>query len=289
MRKNIKYKVTILLSFLLITITAFETKRNDKPKIIPWHLGIQLWTFHLYPFITAIEKADSCKIKNIEAYSGQPIGGIYNDSFNVNMSDKSKFFVKNILSQKKMKLHYWGVLNPSGKKEWNKIFEFAKQMGIKVLVAEPLKEDLDYADSLAGMYSMKIAIHNHPKPAPYWAPQLVIEAMYKHPNIYACADIGHWVRSGLNPVECIKLLNGKIIDVHLKDVDGFNNIDANNMLLGKGIINLNGIFEALKKQKYSGQITIEHEQDWLNNVPGVKENVNWYSNEMNKLFSSNYR
>lgn len=281
--------ITIFLLYFLIINSCVLKKEDNKSTLPPWHLGIQLWTFHLYPFITAIEKADSCEIKNIEAYSGQLIGGAYSDSFNVNLSDKSKIFIKTFLDKKKMKLQYWGVLNPSGKKEWNKIFEFAKQMGIKVLVAEPLKEDLDYADSLAGIYNMKIAIHNHPKPAPYWEPKLIIEAMYNHPNIYACADIGHWERSGLDPIECLKKLNGKIVDVHLKDVKEFNKIDADNMILGKGIINLNGIFEELKNQKFNGQITIEHEQDWLNNVPEVKENVEWYRNEMNKLFSSNNR
>lgn len=287
MQQLFKIILNAILIFLLVLNISCNTKGNSKNTIEntpPWHLGIQLWTFHLYPFITAIEKADSCGLTYIEAYSGQSIGSVYSDSFNINMSEKSKNFVKQLLTNKKMILVGFGVLNPSGKNEWDKIFAFANEMGIKILTAEPRQQDLDYADSLAGVYGMKIAIHNHPKPAPYWHPDSVLAALQHHPNIFTCADIGHWERSGLNPVECIQMLKGKIADVHLKDVDGYNKIDANNMVLGNGVINLNGIFIELKKQNYRGQISIEHEQNWLNNIPDVEENIEWYNREMAKLF-----
>ena len=34
----------------------------------------------------------------------------------------------------------------------------------------------------------------------------------------SCADIGHWVRSGLQPVECVKILKGRIMSSHMKDL-----------------------------------------------------------------------
>jgi sugar phosphate isomerase/epimerase len=37
-------------------------------------------------------------------------------------------------------------------------------------------------------------------------------------RIGACCDTGHWVRSGLHPVECLKKLEGRILGFHLKDV-----------------------------------------------------------------------
>lgn len=276
--------IFIILIFIIPSCQNKESNIHDDTNKPSWNLGIQLWTFHLYPFITAIKKADSCKLIYIEAFSGQPIGGIYTDTFNINMSEKSKKYIKELLKDKKMKLIGFGVLNPSNTNEWDKIFEFAKEMGIKIIIAEPRKKDLGYADSLAGIYNIKIAIHNHPKPAMYWHPDSVLAAIKNHPNIYACADLGHWERSGLDPLKCIQTLKNKIADIHLKDVDAFNKIDANNMILGDGIINLKDIFIELKKQKYCSQISIEHEQNWTNNVPDIKKNIKWYDQEINTLY-----
>lgn len=287
------------LKFLLVSIVTgvtmhscvLQNSDNEKKEetkisssVVPWHLGIQLWTFHLVPFITAIEKADSCGLKYLEAYSGHPLGGAFKDSFNIRMLASSKTAIKKLLQDKGMTLVAFGVLNPQSRQEWADIFLFANEMGIKVLSAEPLKEHWDYADSLAGKYGIKIAIHNHPKPAPYYQPDSVIAAMKNHPNIYACADIGHWARSGLDPVKCLQQLKGRIADVHLKDVNAFDKIDADNMILGKGIINLAEVFKELKAQQYKGQISIEHEQNWYNNVPDVKENIIWYNNNMKQIF-----
>ena len=39
------------------------------------------------------------------------------------------------------------------------------------------------------------------------------------PLMGACADVGHWMRSGLDPVECLKKLEGHIICLHFKDLN----------------------------------------------------------------------
>ena len=38
-----------------------------------------------------------------------------------------------------------------------------------------------------------------------------------HPSIGACADLGHYIRSGEDPVRAIALLSGRLYGVHLKD------------------------------------------------------------------------
>ena len=64
-----------------------------------------------------------------------------------------------------------------------------------------------------------MAIHNHPKPSQYWNPDTVLEAVKgRTPLMGACADTGHWLRSGLDPVECLKKLDGRVICLHFKDL-----------------------------------------------------------------------
>ena len=46
----------------------------------------------------------------------------------------------------------------------------------------------------------------------------VVESRDHH--LGACADLGHWCTSNLKPGECLRILDGRIISVHLKDNEG---------------------------------------------------------------------
>src|SRR3546814_9148554 len=72
------------------------------------------------------------------------------------------------------------------------------------------------------LFRSKLAIHNHPLPSGYWHPKLISTLLKdRSPLMGACADIGHWVRSGLDPIECLQLLEGRVISFHIKDMNKF--------------------------------------------------------------------
>lgn len=87
--------------------------------------------------------------------------------------------------------------------------------------------------------------------------------MKGHPNPGACADVGHWVRSGLNVIECLQKLQGHIWNVHLKDIVTFGKVNAEDTIPGKGVIDFNAVFKELKRQGYEGSFSIEHESNWI--------------------------
>ena len=66
-----------------------------------------------------------------------------------------------------------------------------------------------------------MAIHEHPKGhSIYWDPDSVLAAIKgRSPLMGACTDVGHWMSSGLDPVECLKKLDGHIICLHFKDLN----------------------------------------------------------------------
>jgi hypothetical protein len=76
------------------------------------------------------------------------------------------------------------------KKGGKNCFEFAKEMGIPLIVAEPQDSQWNYIDRLAGEYKIPVAIHDHPRPSHYWNPDKVIEAMTGHPNLGALCRRG---------------------------------------------------------------------------------------------------
>ncbi|RYY22177.1 MAG: sugar phosphate isomerase/epimerase [Chitinophagaceae bacterium] len=259
------------------TSVATELPKED------WKIGVQFWTFKEFPFVTAVEKADSAGIKFIEAFPGQALGGNFKGSFNVDMSAERKKGIQELLSSKGMRIVAFGVTGAKDAAEWNKLFAFAKEMGFEYINSEPNKSHWGIIDSLSGVYGVKVAIHEHPKPNPYWHPDSVVAAMTGHPNLYACADLGHWGRSGLDVVECLKKLEGRIIGVHLKDIKDFNNTKAEDVVVGTGALKYPEILTELKRQNFKGMMSVEREGNWQNNMPDVKQTVDYVNGQIKSL------
>ena len=137
---------------------------------------------------------------------------------------------------------------PADEAKSRKVFEFAKKWSIDTLVAEPAEDALDTVEKLCKEYNIKVAIHDHAKPTHYWNPDTVLAAVKNRtPLMGDCADIGHWIESGLDPVECLKKLEGRIICLHFKD----NNVvgsKGHNVPWGTGIGKSKEMMEELKRR-----------------------------------------
>jgi sugar phosphate isomerase/epimerase len=242
-----------------------------------------MWTFRMFPFTEALNKVDSAGIKNIEAFWGQDLGPGMKGKFGADMSAADREKLKQLLNVKGIHIVAMGVIVPKNKAEWIKAFDLAKEFGLNYITAEPIKTQWDLVDSLAGAYGIPVAIHDHPKPNVYWSPDSVLAAVQGHPHIGSCADIGHWARNGLNPVDCLKKLEGHIIGVHLKDIVKFNETDAGDTVVSKGVIDIPAVLAELKRQNFSGMLSIEHESNWYHSLPDVIFTKNYYDAQIEKL------
>jgi len=248
-----------------------------------WKIGVQMWTFRMFTFAEALDKVDSAGVKYIEAFWGEPLGAGMKDSFGVRMSDASKAKIKQMLQSKGISIVAMGVIVPRTREEWKGAFDLAKEFGLSYITAEPLKNQWDMVDSMAGAYGIKVAIHDHPKPNVYWSPDSILAATVGHPNIGSCADIGHWARNGINPVDALKKLEGHVFGVHLKDIVKFDDTKAADTIVGKGVIDFPPIFQELKRQHFNGMFSIEHESNWYHSLPDVIETVKFYNDQVEKL------
>jgi sugar phosphate isomerase/epimerase len=261
------------------------TKKDSTADVTKdWTIGVQMWTFHLAgPFVKGLDKVDSAGLKHIEAFPGQPLGGDMKDTFGIRMSAASRAELKQLLQSRGIQIVAMGVIRPNTIAEWKQYFDLAKEFGLSYITAEPIKSQWDGVDSLAGIYGINVAIHDHPRPNEYWHPDSVLAAVKGHSHIGSCADIGHWVRNGLDPVECLKKLAGHIYGVHLKDVDSVGNTQAGDRIVGTGVINYPPIFQELKRQHFKGMFSIEREDNWYNNVPDVISTIKFYNEQVSKL------
>jgi len=239
-----------------------------------WRLGMQAYTFHKFTFFEAVDKTHALGLKYIEAFPGQTLsketGAV---KFDHAMSKETMASVKAKLASTGITLVNYGVVN-LGKDEASarKVFDFAKAMSIETIVAEPDPATFDMLDKLTKEYGIRVAIHNHPKPSKYWDPQAVLDAVKgRSDRIGACADTGHWPRSGINPVDALRKLDGRIVSLHFKDLNELNKRDAHDVIWGTGKCDVRAMLAELKRQKFSGVFSIEYEHNWENSMPEIAE------------------
>jgi len=243
-----------------------------------WNMGIALYSFNLFPFSVSLDKTDSAGVKFVEGFSFHALQGEFKDTTMADLSSHGIMNMKRILDEKGIKMRSMYVADGKDAEDWKRYFEVAKRLGMEFLVCEPKKEHWDLLDSLGSIYKVKIAIHEHAKGSSmYWHPDSVLAAIKGHKNIGACADLGHWVRSGLDPVTCLNQLKGHIIGVHLKDISASNNLKGEDVIVGKGVIDFPGVVNELKAQNFKGMVYVECEHKMDNNLPDVIESIQYFN------------
>jgi sugar phosphate isomerase/epimerase len=250
-----------------------------------WQLGCQAYSFNRFTFDEAVDKTASLGLHCIEMYPGQRLS---KEKANVNtdetMSAEVRKEVKKKLADSRVKLLCYGVCGLSSDEAGSrKTFEFAKDMGIETIVSEPTPDAFDTIEKLCQEYSINVALHNHPRPSRYWNPDTVLKACKgRSKHIGACADTGHWMRSDLNPIECIKKLEGRIISFHFKDLNTYGE-GAHDVPWGTGEGNVKGMLMEIRRQGFKGVFSIEYEYNWLNSLPEIAESVRYFDKVATEL------
>ena len=233
-------------------------------KIKPFPIAVQCWTFRKFTFFETLQKVNDLDIQYLEAYPGQALSSdMPNVQFDHNLSDEQLQMVKKKLDEMGITLVNYGVVD-LGKDEasMTKVFNFAKKMGITTIMTEPEFDDFPLVEESVQQYNIKIGIHNHPTPSRYALPQTVLEHVKNlDKRIGSCADTGHWLRSGVVPVEALRLLNGRIISTHLKDLNEFGVKEAYDVPFGQGVANIHDILAELTLQDYQGYLVVEYENE----------------------------
>ena len=244
-----------------------------------WRLGCQAWSFNRHTFFDSIDKTAGLGLHYIEAFPGQTVSDEINAKFNEGLSDADRTRIKAKLKDAGVKLVNFGVTVIDGRKT----FDFAKDMGIETIVSEPAEKDFPKLDKLCEEYEINIAIHDHPKPSHYWNPDLVLKVTKGlSKRIGACCDTGHWPRSGLNAIKCLKKLKGRIISFHFKDVNVMGP-KAHDVPWGTGINDVKGMLTEIHRQGVKAVFSIEYEYNWENSLPEIAQSVAYFNKVAGEL------
>jgi sugar phosphate isomerase/epimerase len=235
---------------------APQAKRDDSAsEKLGLKLSLQCWTFNKLTFFETVDKAAALGIKYLEIYPGQKLKPGSNVQVNSAMSDETCEAIKKKLAEAGgLKLVAYGVAGiPTDEKGARKTFEWAKKMGIEVLVTETKPNDVH--DKLTNEFNIRIALHNHPST---WPPDAVLKACKDRGKLIgSCSDTGHWMRAKYVPVDTLKKLEGRVMHLHFKDLNEFGK--GHDVAWGTGKGDVKGMMAELKRQGYKGYLSIEYE------------------------------
>ena len=281
--KKILSIIVVCSAFLLAISCTNTSKTNSQESSVAenlnWKLSMQSYTFHLFTVPEALDKTSELGLNFIEIYPGQRMGPEFGDAlFGYNMSTENIEQLKQLAESKGVKIISTGVWT-AGRDEWAQIFSFAKDMDIEFISAEPARDDWDVVEKLAEEYGIKVAVHNHPNENSYWKPEILLEHIGDRSSLLgSSADVGHYKRMDIDPIAALKKLEGRIIALHFKDIKPEGSDEKlEDVVWGTGILNVKGMLEELKKQSFEGYFTIEYEANWENNLPQIKESIDYYN------------
>jgi len=170
-----------------------------------------------------------------------------------------------------------GPIYTKTKEEIDNAFDYAKRVGVKLIVAIPSPENLDYVSEKVKEYDMRFAIHLHgPEDKLYPNATVVYEAI-KHldPRVGICFDMGHDTRDGQDAIKDLERYQKRIFDMHLKNVTAATK-EGSTCELGRGVINIPAFVKMMRKINYSGKCSLEFEKDMKDPLPGMAESVGYF-------------
>jgi L-ribulose-5-phosphate 3-epimerase len=218
-------------------------------------LGLQTWTCRNMTFDQVVDFAVKHGITHIQFIAAH---------LDPNGPKEESLRKKAILDRKGLVAYSFGVNKTSTDKEANrKLFEFAKLMGMKVIIVEPRNmAEWDNLEALVKEYDIKLAIHNHGRGTVYGDPATVKKVLAERDRrIGVCLDIGHVVGAGFDAAEVFRSYGDRVYDMHFKDKtiqkDAKGKDTPVDTEIGQGDTKYPALFAAIKKSKWSGVMAIE--------------------------------
>jgi len=155
-------------------------------------------------------------------------------------------------------------------------FEYARGIGVPLMVAAPTHATLRAVEKLAKEFDIKVAIHTHgPEDHNFPSPQVVLDAVKgMDPRMGLCMDVGHSMRTGADVVQEIANAGPRLLDLHFKDLKVSTDKESQ-CDVGSGVMPVVEIFKMLQKVGYNGSVNLEYEIESDNPVPGMLHSLGY--------------
>jgi len=234
----------------------------------PLNTGIAGYTFAKFDLEKAIAMMKKVDIKYIS---------VKDFHLPLNSTDEKIQSVLKQFADADIKVYAVGVIYMKSKEAVDQAFDYAKRVGVPLIVGVPNPELLDYTETVVKSSGIRLAIHNHgPEDKLYPSPKNAYDLIKdRDEKMGLCMDIGHAIRAGADPAAVVKEYKSRIFDLHIKDVSVAAK-DGKAIEVGRGVIDFPALVKALRKSNYQGLCSIEFEKDMSDPLAGLAESAGYF-------------
>lgn len=261
-----------LIALMVFSFTVFSQKRPDPQPAADnyekFDVGMAGYTFAKFDLDKTLETLEKCDVHYL---------CIKDFHLPLNSTDEQIASFHEKLKSKGVTGYAVGPIYMRSEKDIDNAFEYAKRVGVKLIVGVPNYELLPYVDKKVKEYDMNYAIHLHGPDMPLYPDADDVWKNVKNldPRIGMCLDIGHDTRNGKNPIADLKKYHTRIFDIHIKDVTGATK-EGYSVEIGRGIIDFPAFVKMLRKVGYTGKCSLEHERNMTDPFIGIAESIGYF-------------
>jgi sugar phosphate isomerase/epimerase len=263
---------TASLPLLGTALNTTKTASTQEGGDHPLNIGIAGYTFYKFDLEKTISMMKRVGVTNLSLKE-------FHLPLNSNAEKISE--VKSKLKDAGINIYTVGVIYMKTKEAVDQAFQYAKNVGVDMIVGVPNYELLEYSEEKVKEHNIKLAIHNHgPEDKLYPSPKDIYDRIKNmDARMGLCIDIGHALRAGTLPEKAIREYKDRLFDLHIKDVNSSAK-DAKAIEIGRGAIDFAAVIESLRKVKFQGVCSIEFEKDMSDPLAGIAESVGFFKGVM---------
>ncbi len=272
-----RFLATSAAASALASAGAWNRWSYGAPGRIPLKLGVQLYSLRGFPVERALKFSAELGFEQVEFYSGM---------LPIDSSDEQIEQIREEVTKLGLSISAHGV-NHFGRDfaANRRTFEFAKKLGIPQISADPDPESFENLNDLVQEFDIRIGIHNHGPTHRYNRVADVLQAIEKWDiRIGACADLGHYIRSGEDGPNVIRALRGRLYGIHLKDFAEKKDV-TKGVILGQGHLDVPAVVAALYDVNFpeNGAFSLEYEENPQDPIQDIRLCVDVARNALAKV------
>jgi hypothetical protein len=232
-------------------------------------IGVAAWSFVKFKLDPSLDMLSRVNIKYLSIKD-------FHLPINSTPAQIAGFFEK--LKAKGITGYGVGPIYMKSEADVDQAFEYAKRVGVTLLVGVPEHELLGYVEKKVKEYDFHYAIHNHGEKDKRYP---TVESIYEKvkdldTRIGICHDIGYSIQMGFDPAALTLKYGHRVYEMHIKDMVKSPSGEWLDCEIGRGAIDFTALVKALRKTNYQGVCSIENEMNNLDPLPSIAESAGYF-------------
>ena len=255
-------------SFLPGNLFAMDRENRTDKRGDLFQIGIAGWSFVKFKLEPSLDMMERVDVKNLCI-----------KSFHLPLDSTPEQIAAFLDKLKAKGITGYGVgpIYMKTEKDVDNAFDYAKRVGVSLIVGVPEHELLHYVANKVKEYDFHYAIHNHGLgDKRYPTVESIFEKIKElDPRLGICHDIGYSIQMGFDPAAVTLKYGHRVYEMHVKDMTNSSG-EWTDCEIGRGSIDFASLVKALRKTKYSGMCSIENEKNSTDPLPGLAESVGYF-------------